>query len=217
MAIKKLSREVGAKYLLFGVLVPVLIYLVAFDIDPDREIHTRFAKLGLDPYKLHVDTLSPRLAAELGLRTKRPTTEILVVFVSSADCVANKAEGFSDAMSRIRGLIDTQLSGNVNAVSRFVGISVDTDPKTGVEYLFQLADFDEVVAGGNWLNTATEKYFWHPNGYRLTATIPRIVVLQRTTIWDETSARIEQEKMLLTIETSPSIVKWIGEGAPIGS
>lgn len=216
MALNSNRRQVLERYLLLGVLLPILVYLVAFRPDPVDYALAEYARFGIDPYRLDPDTLSPRLAKHLGLRSERPTRELVVVFISSESCSANRVSGFADAVSRLPAVIEGQLGEDPNAVVRFVGISVDNDPRVGAEYLLRLVPFDEVVAGGNWLNTATEKYFWKRSDVRQTATIPRIIVLQRTITWRGSVPTISDEILLGSVESAPTIIEWISEGATMG-
>ena len=63
--------------LLFGVVLPALGYLLVHFTLLDRRSSSRFEALGIDPTKLNPDTLSPSLAQQLGLRTRKPATELV--------------------------------------------------------------------------------------------------------------------------------------------
>lgn len=203
-----------ARLLLFGMVIPGLGYLAVHFALLDRSPVSPLAARGLDPSNFDVDTISPSLAKELGLRTKRPATEVVAVVISSTFCRANGFEGFHDAVAEIPSLLEAHVASRPEMVSRVIGISLDHDPETGANYLFGLADFDEVTAGGNWLNTATEKFLW--GSFSLQAEIPQIVLLQRTVIWqDESSAVLEQEEVLKTIVGAEEIVEWVAHGAPM--
>lgn len=78
--------------LLFGVVLPAMGYLAvrAVFLSPTPP-PSAFERLGIDPASIDPDTLSPRVAADLGLITRLPTTEYVVLVISSSYCRAAAA------------------------------------------------------------------------------------------------------------------------------
>ena len=134
--------------LLFGVVLPAAAYLVACAVFLSPTPPSAFEQLDIDPASIDPDTLSPRLATDLGLITRLRTTEYVVVVVSSSICAASATEGFDDSVRMIRQLIRSQLSQRPEAVERMIGVALDRDPRIGADYLETLGGFDEVVTGG---------------------------------------------------------------------
>jgi hypothetical protein len=201
--------------LLFGVVLPALGYLLVHFTLVGRRPPSRSEALGIDPTKLDADTISPHLAQQLGLRSKKPATEVVAVVISAKFCRGNRVAGFHEAVAALPARLRAQVSDRPEVITRVVGVSLDNNPKVGVDYLFRLAEFDEVVAGGNWLNTATEKFLW--GSYALKAEIPKVVLLRRTVTWTGGSAaKLEQEQVLQTIDGADKIVAWVAQGAPVG-
>ncbi len=203
------------KHALFGILLPAAGYLTFHFIMLARVPPSPLEELGIDPATINADTLSPRLAKRLGVRTNRAATEIVTVVISATFCVANRVEGFHEAARAIPDLLNAQVADRPHVVTRTVGIALDHDPRAGTEYLFKLARFDEVIAGGSWLNTATEKFLF--GTYRWAAEIPQVVILERTVTWSENFASLEGERVLTTIVGADSIMAWVKRGAPVST
>lgn len=213
MALTPLRKNIG-KQLLFGILLPALGYLAVHYAFLNRPPRSPLKELGIDAATLNADTLSPRMAKRLGLRSRRPATEIVTVVISATFCVANSVKGFHEAARAIPGLMNAQVANRPEMITRTIGIALDHDPRAGAEYLFRLAEFDEVVSGGNWLNTATEKFLF--GTYRWAPAIPQVVIMERTVTWSEAAfPLVEGEKVLATIIGADSIMAWVNRGAPI--
>lgn len=195
-----------------GVILPALGYLVVHYALPDDTAKSRFEALGIDPATVDVDTLPPQLAKQLGVVSVQPTTELVAVVISASFCLANGVDGFHEAVERIPRLLRAQIDNRPEMVTRVVGVAVDPDPETGAEYLVHLAEFDEVIAGGSWLNTGTEKFLW--GRYALGGSIPQIVVLQRTVTRPQGFVVLESERLVRTIAGADKIIDWVARGAP---
>ena len=135
--------------------------------------------------------------------------------ISARFCRGNRVAGFHEAVAKIPALLRAQVSDRPEVITRVVGVSLDNNAEVGTDYLFRLAEFDEVVAGGSWLNTATEKLLW--GSYPLKASIPQVVLLQRTVTWaGGSAATLEEERVLETYDGADKIVAWVAQGAPVG-
>lgn len=198
--------------LLLGIVLPAVAYLtvraVFFSPTPSA-----FERLGIDPASIDPDTLSPRVAADLGLITRLPTTEYVVLVISSSYCRAAAVEGFADSVKTIRGLIRGQLAQRSEAVERMIGVALDRDPWVGADYLETLGGFDEIVTGGIWLNTATEKYLW--GGYAIPPETPQVALLERRTRYTEGAMIVEDEHLVWTIRGAAEIMEWVAGGAAL--
>lgn len=206
--------------LLAGVLAPAMLYMAATELGfRGGDVAPTAAELlvaeGIDPLTLDLDTISPRLAARVGLKSRLPATEYVVVLISSSWCLGNEVQGFSEAVASIRALVEDQISDRSDALTRLVGVALDTDPRVGTEYLFSLAAFDEVSAGGEWLNTGTEKYLW--GGMPLSGEVPLVAILEREVVWEPYLVSIKRETLLRSIVGAREIVDWVAGGARLPS
>lgn len=200
------------RVLLLGVVLPGTLYLLAHLAFGGRSRASAFEALGIDPSKIDADTISPRLAQHLGIRSMRPATELVAVVISADFCAANAFEGFREVIASISRRLSAQFEARPEVVTRIIGISLDSDARRGVRYLADLADFDEVIAGGNWLNTGSEKYLW---AYPSDVNIPQIVILQRVVTWSDKQPNVEDERVLSRIVGAQGIIEWAGRGMPV--
>lgn len=198
--------------LLLGVALPAVAYVVVktYLLVPPA---SPFDRLGLDPASINPDTLSPQMARELGLISNVPTTEYIILVISSSTCLASSTRGFDDAVRRIPELAREQLTGQPEAVARTIGVALDQDPGQGVKYLSTLGEFDELVAGGGWLNTATEKYLW--GVHALDALTPQVVLLRRRVRYLDGRPVVEGETVTRAINGAVDVMDWVSEGAPL--
>ena len=61
----------------------------------------------------------------------------------------------------------------------FRGVSLVPSVKEAVEHLAQIADFDEISAGGNWTNSAVARYLGPDIGRDRTSSVPQLIFLER--------------------------------------
>lgn len=108
----------------------------------------------------------------------RPTQgkEILAVFVVSTSCPASSLAALRETLVQIRtGLKKTaELAG---ATFVMVGVAVESDPWVGVDFVRTFGEFDEVLAGGSWMNTGILAYVARdlPGEW----SIPQLVLVER--------------------------------------
>ena len=113
----------------------------------------------------------------------------------------------------IRKLIRGQLAQRPEAVERMVGLALDRDPWVGADYLETLGGFDEIVTGGIWLNTATEKYLW--GEYTISPETPQVALLERRTRYIDGVLVVEDEHLIWTIAGAAGIMEWVAGGAAL--
>ena len=58
-----------------------------------------------------------------------------------------------------------------------IATSTDPLPQSAIEYLNGFGEFDEVVAGGGWVNTGLLRYIW--NEHAGAPEVPQLIVLKR--------------------------------------
>jgi len=195
---------------------PVHVFLNLWRPEEPFRLH-RLQTLGLDPASFDLmtfeDTLTPRRARELGLASRHPATEAMVVVLGSSGCAPSTTREFRDAIAPIPSLLEAQFAQRPEVVPRLIGIALDPSARRGAEYLLDLGEFDEVIAGGSLLNTATEKYIW--GTHALSPGTPQVLLLERTVTWSEQGVRIEGERVLRTLIGIEQISSWVSEGAPI--
>jgi hypothetical protein len=202
----------------WGVLVPGSLYLIFVTFASSKyRSAPLIEQLGIDPDTFNValfyDTLSPKRANQLGLISRHPATELVVVVISSSGCIASRDPEFQKAVRRLPMLLNDKFTDNPEMVIRLVGVALDWDVNKGIEHITKMAEFDEVIAGGNRLNVATEKFLWGEP--RLGGGTPQLIVLQRSVHWGESGVVVGDERVLHHLAGPQNIAEWVRGGAPL--
>ncbi len=189
--------------LVFGVMVPAAGYLGLSGLArADRRI-THFSP----------DSAN-KLAEARRQAALQPKQEIEVVVIAGVQCSPSTSSSFVEAVKKVQNLVREQVQDSLQI--RFVGIAVGSDPGEGIELLNKIGRFDEVMAGGNWLNIGTEKFIWGPSGFGLPET-PQIILLERTVHRRERSIAVIGEHVLQRFVGDRAIEGWVNGGAAITS
>ncbi len=102
--------------------------------------------------------------------------ELLVIYLSSSTCGACNDEQLPSLIEQIKVGMAARA-----AVEGFgftvVGVGIDWSPQVAFDHLVGFGEFDELVLGNNWLNSAALKYLWQdiPG----VPEVPQVVVVQR--------------------------------------
>jgi hypothetical protein len=100
----------------------------------------------------------------------------MAIFVAASTCGASRFPLLPDALHDIRIALsrETELSRKQFVL---VGVSIDQDASTGVEFLRRYGPFDEVLAGHGWLNAGAIAYVVRdmPSEH----SIPQLVLVER--------------------------------------
>ena len=106
----------------------------------------------------------------------RPEAHILAIFVASSTCGASEFPGLHGALKDIRHTLGARARQDA---MRFVsvGVSLDDDPWRGTQFLKAFGPFDEILAGGSWLNTGAVTFM--PRDWPSPRTIPQLVLVER--------------------------------------
>jgi hypothetical protein len=82
---------------------------------------------------------------------------------------------------------------------------LDWDINTGVTFLSKLGRFDEIAAGGNWLNSAV---IANLSTSVTSPSIPTLIVSVREVRVDSAAIRIVNSQTITRLEGVPAIVGW---------
>lgn len=128
---------------------------------------------------------APPPAAEFdSLEALGPSRHVLAIFVASSTCGASEFPGLHEALRDIRHTLGARARDDA---TRFVsvGVSLDDDPWRGTEFLKTFGPFDEVLAGGSWLNTGAVTFMLRD--WPSPRTIPQLVLVERAVSGTEVS------------------------------
>lgn len=151
------------------------------------------------------DTLRSQGVLKMGAHV-----EIVSVLISSSHCVAHAQPEFHDLVRAANQLLEVQASAAGFAFRR-AGVSTDWNPREGVDYLLDLDDFDEITAGGNWLNVATQKYLL--GSIPGVTSIPQMLLLARVVTTNEAGITVSDEQFLASHVGVTNLKRWVEDGA----
>lgn len=107
----------------------------------------------------------------------RSGPEDVFVFVGASFCAACRDPGLPPLVERAK-LASARRAADEHHRFRAIGVSIDWNQPRGLKLLRDFGEFDEVAAGGNWLNDEAVKYVWRDVPGR--AVVPQIILLERT-------------------------------------
>jgi hypothetical protein len=202
--------------LLFGIVLPAGLYLGFMSLNAaGSRPSSLLERLGIDPDTFDValfeDTVSPRTAWRLGLVSRTPSTEIVVVVVTSSACAASRRPELAESVRLVPHLLDQQFALQSDVVIRMVGVALDWSIRSGYDHLLTMGAFDEIIIGGNRVNVAAEKYLW--GSYGLGGGTPQLLILCRTVDMRQPSITVEGEQLLLALQGTTAIQDWVLRGA----
>ena len=184
-ASERLSYAGGA---LFGVAVAFCVALV-------------FAQSDDSVYK-------PSRDLELGA-----TEQIRMVFIGSSTCGAQRQEGFREAIETAKRSLAERFSGEGRQFLS-TGVAVDWELESGIDFLAAFGEFDEIIVGGNWLNSGAITYVWRD--FPGASDVPQVVVVKRSVDVSSNTISVGEEEILARLVGAEHIMKWVDLGAPIG-
>jgi len=124
------------------------------------------------------------IAAPLGAQASYTPTyenprasELVAVYISSSWCVGNRAAGLHEAIEAAK-LRFAQRAKAEGRTFRAVGVALDWAPDSGLAYLREFGQFDELVVGSNWFNLGATVLVFGDSAGR--PTIPQLLVYERT-------------------------------------
>lgn len=118
-------------------------------------------------------------------------TEILSIFITAAGCGPSHAPELPNALSRINASLG-KISGSASPPVK-IGVALDHYPKTGLDFLSRFGTFDELIAGGSWLNSASVTWLIR-GGEKLDT--PQLLVVERDVEALQSSLRVGQDRVV---------------------
>jgi hypothetical protein len=138
--------------------------------------------------------------------------DVILVFVGATFCGALDHEAMpaviDEAKVRLRErALDTD--------RRFVakGVALDWSVSEGLGFLRQFGEFDEVLAGRNWLNTGAARYMW--TDIPGPAAVPQLLVLLRSAEVSAQGIEFGEERLLLRKLGVEEILEWADLDFPL--
>ena len=152
-------------------------------------------------------------AAYAPLHKLQPGPQLLAIYFGSKSC------GFC-SLPELKGALrgaGMRLRAHAAAAGytfHFVAVAIDWNVPTGLEYLAELGEFDEISVGGNWQNTSVARYLVSGSPR---PGVPTLVLQVRRVVMD-TSAnplRFVEEREVGRFVGAMAIADWIRAGASV--
>ncbi|HEX6751739.1 MAG TPA: hypothetical protein VF092_30880 [Longimicrobium sp.] len=133
-------------------------------------------------------------------------SENVFVFIGASFCGACRDPGLPPVVERAKLLAQRRAAAEHHAF-RTIGVSIDWNQPRGLEMLRRFGDFDQVAAGGNWLNEEAVKYIWRDVPGR--AVVPQIILLERTVNADAGGIMVSREVLRERVVGEVEIRTWV--------
>lgn len=106
-------------------------------------------------------------------------TEIVLTFLGCSNCPAANNKLIPTTLKKITHKLHQEATSKGYSYA-YIGISNESNIKQGLEYLTNIAPFHEISLGKSMQNTAIQKYVWNAFDSPLSASIPQIIISERT-------------------------------------
>ncbi len=142
--------------------------------------------------------------------TLRSGEEIAVIFVGGLFCGAHRSEGFAELIETMKRTLSERAALEGRAFSA-IGVALDWKIDEGMEFLSKFGEFDEVIIGRNWLNSAAIRYIWRDEPGL--PQIPQVIVLKRHLEVMDEGILVSDDQVLLRKNGVAAIREWIQAGS----
>ena len=137
-------------------------------------------------------------------------SELVLMYISSSTCMGNRSRGIHEAVeqAKIHLAARAQAEGRT---FRAIGVALDWQPDSGLAYLREFGQFDELVVGSTFFNLGATDLIWGDSTSR--ATIPQLILYERTV--DPSNPRrirLGRPHVLDTVVGGDSIVARVASG-----
>ncbi len=205
--------HVDGKYRRLAVpLVLTLMVLVAVNIRnlviaPDSQFQSSWAaaRFPLDPT---TDRVSDPTAPWAG-------SETMVALVVSSTCGAARDSTLRRLLVGLRTRIRNGLGHEPGERLVYVGVALDQSVESGVNILRRLGPFDEISAGGGWMNQLAIRYLHRDLAGE--AATPQILVVRRRLGRSWAAHAVGVDTLLARVVGSSALIGWLKQPDPFES
>lgn len=197
------------------VLLGTLSLVIAFAAG--RELRIRQASATLSARN---DQESPRdSVSDLARLGYHPGRQLAVFVLGGSGCGFCQLPETKTAFGAIRSTLQNHASARATYASiSTIGVAIDNDIVAGLTYLNSLGTqaFDEVSVGSGWRNEQVISLI-RRQGFSL-PTVPLVIVVSRqldASLEPLKVAYSPQDSLVLVVQGSDDIVKWVEEGMPL--
>lgn len=142
----------------------------------------------------------------------RAGDQVVVVFIGATFCHGADAPEFAKSVEKMKQLVRQQAD-SAGEASTVIGVALDWQPDDGIKWLRRFGSFDEVAAGGNWLNAGAIKYIFRDLPGE--PGIPQVAIIRRHVEVGTRQIAISPEHLVSRKIGADEIMKWVDDGARI--
>lgn len=155
------------------------------------------------------DDLTDRPVLDL----ERGTTEqIRMILIGSSACGAHRNEGLREAIETAKHSLAERFAGEAIHFAS-AGVALDWRIADGIDFLAAFGEFDEIIVGGNWLNSGAVRYIWRD--FPGSSVVPQVVVVKRSVTVSSSTISVGEEELVARLAGAEQIMKWVDLGAPL--
>ena len=154
---------------------------------------------------------APRDARYVAHARITPGKERVFVFIGASFCGACRDPGLPPVVERAKLLAQRQAAAG-HQTFRAIGVSIDWNQPRGLEMLRRFGEFDQITAGGNWLNEEAVKYLWRDVPGR--PVVPQVILLERTVRADAGGITVGSEVLRERLVGAIEIRTWVRTHSP---
>jgi hypothetical protein len=141
-----------------------------------------------------------------------PGTDLVVVVVSG-ECGACVIPKYESAIRRLRPLLTKQAT--IAGMSfGLIGVSANATIAEGLQYFKRLGQFDELVVGRSWFNTAELDYIFRARRGGMPS-IPQVVIVERELSGSLSHPKVGRDTILARYIGTDEIIGWATSGARV--
>ncbi len=175
-----------------------------------------FATTALAARRLNYERRDNQLQAFHRLDSlRRAGSQLALVYIGSARCSWCNNPALPGYLRTIKDSLELRAR-RAGLRLTTIGIAVDVFQTEGTDHLRKAGSFDEISAGGSWVNGGAVAYIW--NRYGLPASTPQVLVIKRSIVRESGEAvtyRVEAESLLARKVGLRPIESWVNGGVQV--
>lgn len=144
----------------------------------------------------------------------RNGTELVAIYVTSSECGASRDPTLVQSMQTIRRRIANEATAQGKHLV-WMGAALDLTPEKGIAFLAPFGPFDEIIAGGSWLNTASLDFMVRGLAGQLST--PQFILVERDVVAEKTNLRVGPDRLVMRLVSASRIHSFAAENGATGN
>jgi hypothetical protein len=141
----------------------------------------------------------------MGLRS----SEYVLVFIGSSRCSVSQSAQLRGIVKRTRAALGAQAA-RLGTELVTVGVSVDSDPSIGLDFLRQFGAWSEMSVGRGWLNETVIRYVWRDLPGE--AAVPQLLLFRRDVHRLSGQLRVTDDAYVVRKVGIEEMQSWVNRG-----